>query len=335
MSLKHATVNLHRNCFSLSLNLNRASKLTLTTKSLARQPKNTTWMMLKTFIIALLKGSIIKTNQLRKTKNTSKSTRIWLLLLNRIHRPARKWAALVRLIAINSQLNVTSKIKTHTPKTQVLWTFRFISNNLSHLIGPNLETLRILPALDSLGQQTCTLSLSCSPMTKFWRRMQRCSLKTVPILIQKVSLLIRFKRQNRGKFEMNTRNSRSAKAMSQTGARVKRYCTFTAMMSRLLPKNVQMIAKSTAHSIQTTIWWFQPWISFITRSLMTSFSSTETISRHKKLNLLSTKLNQTTKLRVLSKTKNKTCNLWTSRRFATPLVQKTLSTQLNLQFNLI
>ena len=123
MSQKHVTVNQHKNCFSLSLNSSRASRQTLTTKSSARQPKNTTWMMLRTFIIATLKGSIIKTNQLRKTKNTSKSTRIWLLLLNRIHRPARKWAALVRLIAINSQLNATSKIKTHTPKTQELMDF--------------------------------------------------------------------------------------------------------------------------------------------------------------------------------------------------------------------
>jgi hypothetical protein len=168
-------------------------------------------MMLRTFIIATLMGSIIKTNQLRKTKNTSKSTRIWLLLLNRIHRPARKWVALVRLIAINSQLNATSQ---------------------------NLETLRALPALDRLGQQTCTLSLSCNPMTKFWKRMQRCSLKTVPKSIQKVYLLIRFKRQKRGKFRMSSRNFRSAKAMSQTGATAKSYCTFIAMMSRLLPKNV-------------------------------------------------------------------------------------------------
>lgn len=211
MSQKHATVSLHRNCCSLSLSLSRASKQTLTTKSSARQPKNTTWMMLRTFIIATLKGSIIKTNQLRKTKNTSKSTRIWLLLLNRIHRPARKWAALVRLIAINSQLNATSQ---------------------------NLETLRALPALDRLGQQTCTLSLSCNLMTKFWKRMQRCNLKTVPKLIQKVYLLIRFKRQKRGKFRMSSRNFRSAKALSQTGAIAKSYCTFIAMMSRLLPKNV-------------------------------------------------------------------------------------------------
>ena len=237
MSQKHATVSLHRNCCSLSLNLSRASKQTLTTKSSARQPKNTTWMMLRTFIIATLKGSIIKTNQLRKTKNTSKSTRIWLLLLNRIHRPARKWAALVRLIAINSQLNATSKIKPTLQKTRVNELFDS-SLIISHLIGQNLETLRALPALDRLGQQTCTLSLSCNLMTKFWKRMQRCNLKTVPKLIQKVYLLIRFKRQKRGKFRMSSRNFRSAKALSQTGAIAKSYCTFIAMMSRLLPKNV-------------------------------------------------------------------------------------------------